>query len=72
MLVRSAAASHGGAVLIDQPEGGGARVTMTIAIRQSTSGTLRSPILRVDYAGERDHALVELSDVLPAQCYETF
>lgn len=72
VLVRSAAASHGGAVLIDQPEGGGARVTMTIAIRQSTSGTLRSPILRVDYAGERDHALVELSDVLPAQCYETF
>ena len=70
VLVRSAAASHGGAVLIDQPEGGGARVTMTIAIRQSTSGTLRSPILRVDYAGEQDHALVELSDCLPAELYK--
>ncbi|MDY4507211.1 MAG: ATP-binding protein, partial [Candidatus Faecousia sp.] len=70
VLVRSAAASHGGAVLIDQPEGGGARVTMTIAIRQSTSGTLRSPILRVDYAGEQDHALVELSDCLPPSLYK--
>ena len=44
--------------------------TMTIAIRQSTSGTLRSPILRVDYAGEQDHALVELSDCLPAELYK--
>ena len=68
--VRTAAASHGGAVLIDQPDGGGARVTMTMAIRQNTSGTLRSPILRVDYAGEQDHALVELSDCLPAELYK--
>ena len=70
VLVRSAAASHGGAVLIDRPEGGGARVTMTMAIRQDTSGTLRSPILRVDYAGEQDHALVELSDCLPPSLYK--
>ena len=45
---------------------------MTLSIRQDIPSGLRSPILRVDYAGERDHALVELSDVLPAQCYETF
>lgn len=25
--------------------------------------------LRVDYLGEHDHCLVELSDVLPASCY---
>ena len=70
VLVRNAAASHGGAVLIDQPAGGGARVTMTIAIRQNPSGTLRSPVLRVDYAGEQDHALVELSDCLSADLYK--
>lgn len=70
VLVRHAAANHGGAVLIDHCEGGGARVTMTIAIRQDPSGTLRSPILRVDYAGEQDHALVELSDSLPAELYK--
>ena len=70
VLVRSAAASHGGAVLIDQPGSGGARVTMTMAIRQNTSGVLRSPVLRVDYAGEQDHALVELADCLPAELYK--
>ena len=70
VLVRSAAANHGGAVLIDQPEGSGARVTMTIAIRQNAAGTLRSPVMRVDYAGEQDHALVELSDCLPASLYK--
>ena len=57
-------------MLIDQPEGAGTRVTMTIAIRQNTDSMMRSPILRVDYAGERDHGLIELSDCLPAQLYE--
>ena len=70
VLVRSAAANHGGAVLIDQPEGCGTRVTMTMAIRQNTAGVLRSPVIRVDYAGEQDHALIELSDCLPASLYE--
>ena len=70
VLVRTAAASHGGAVLIDQPEGGGARVTMTMEIRQNAPGTLRSPVMRVDYAGEQDHALVELADCLPAELYK--
>lgn len=70
VLIRSAAANHGGTVLIDRCEGGGARVTMTIAIRQNTSGVLRSPVLRVDYAGEQDHALVELADCLPAEVYK--
>ena len=70
VLVRSAAAAHGGTVLIDQPEGQGTRVTMTLAIRQNTEAALRSPILRVDYAGERDHGLVELADCLPAELYK--
>ena len=69
-LIRSAAANHGGTVLIDQPEASGTRVTMTLAIRQNTDGILRSPILRVDYAGERDHALLELSESLPSQLYK--
>ena len=70
VLVRSAAANHGGAVLIDQPEGTGTRVTMTMAIQQNASGVLRSPVMRVDYAGEQDHALIELSGCLPASLYE--
>lgn len=70
VLIRSAAANHGGTVLIDQPQGKGTRITLTIALRQNTNGSLRSPILQVDYAGERDHGLIELADCLPAKLYE--
>jgi signal transduction histidine kinase len=71
VLIRSAAAIHGGTVLIDHPEGSGTRITMTLSIRQDTSGIVRSPLLRLDYAGERDHSLVELAEILPASLYET-
>lgn len=71
VLIRNAAAAHGGTVLIDRCPEGGTRVTMTIALRQNPDPALRSPILRVDYAGERDHGLLELSESLPAFLYET-
>lgn len=67
VLVRGTAAIHGGAVLLEQPENGGFRITMTIAIRQGA--VLRSPVMMVDYAGERDHRLVELADALPAEVF---
>ncbi len=70
MLVRSAAMNHQGTVLIEQPEGGGTRVTVAFPIRQSSTDTLRSPILTVDYAGEQNHGLIELSDTLPASAYQ--
>lgn len=69
LFIRTAALHHGGTVLIDLPEGGGTRVTMTLAIRQGQTG-FRAPIRRVDYAGEWPHGLVELSDVLPASSFE--
>ena len=70
VLVRSAAALHGGTVLVDHPQGAGTRVTMTLPIREGDGKTLRSPRLKVDYAGERDHVLQELSDILPAALYK--
>lgn len=70
VLIRSAATVHGGTVLIDQPENSGARITMSLAIRPGSSNQVRSPMLRVDYSGERDHGLLELSDMLPAELYE--
>lgn len=69
VLIRSAAQHHGGTVLVDHPQGTGTRVTLTLAIRSGAGDQLRSPILKVDYAGERDHGLLELSDVLPAELY---
>ena len=70
VLIRSAAAIHGGTVLIDHPEGSGTRITMTMEIRQDGSGSVRTPLLRIDYAGERDHSLVELAEILPVSLYE--
>ena len=70
-IVRSVAAAHGGTVLMEQPENEGARLTMTIAVNQATDNVVRTPvILPVDYAGGRDHSLLELSDVLPVSLYE--
>lgn len=70
VLIRSAAAAHGGAVLIDHPNNTGTRITMTLAIRQNSGSAVRSPIFRIDYAGERDHLLMELSQCLPASVYD--
>ena len=68
-LIRACASAHGGAVLVTQPELPGARTTMTIAIRQGQEASLRDTILIPDYAGERDHILVELSDCLPSELF---
>lgn len=70
VLIRSTAAVHGGTVLIDQPDDTGTRITISFAIRQGNA-TVRSPRMQVDYAGERDHGLIELSDVLPAHLYRS-
>lgn len=69
VLVRGTAAAHGGAVLIDQPKGKGTRITMSFSIQGADGSILRSTTKAVDYAGEFDHALLELSDVLPAELY---
>jgi signal transduction histidine kinase len=68
-LVRSAAAIHGGTVLLEKTAG--TRVTMTIAIRKAQPGQLRSPALRVgDYAGGKDLGLLEFSEILPSSAYD--
>jgi len=69
-LVRAAAAFHGGSVLVERMEPSGTRVTMTLEILPLDMDLLRAPRFSFDYAGEFDHALLELSDVLPAECYE--
>ena len=70
VMIRSAATIHGGTVLIDHPDGVGSRITMSIPIRQSRESMIRARMLPVDYAGGRDHSLIELSDVLPASAYQ--
>lgn len=69
-LVRAVAAAHGGTVLLERLSPTGTRATMTMQILVPTEQLLRAPRFRMDYAGEFDHALVELSDVIPAKNYE--
>lgn len=71
VMIRNAAAVHGGTLLIDHPKSGGTRLTMSIAIRQDVERTVRSGMLQIDYAGERDHALIELADVLSNSAFES-
>jgi signal transduction histidine kinase len=68
VLIRNAAADHGGTVLIDRPEGSGTRVTMTMAIRQDAP-TLRTPVLSPLVEGV-PQILTELSEILPWECYK--
>lgn len=67
VLIRSAAANHGGTVLIDRPGKTGTRITMTMQLRQGDGSGLRTPI---DLPGGQDLGLIELSECLPVSVYE--
>ena len=69
-LVQSAAAAHSGTLLLALPQQDRVRFTLTIPLQTDKTGTLRSPAMRIDYAGGHDHALLELSDVLPTTIYK--
>lgn len=70
-IVRKAASAHGGTLLLQQTEDGGIRFTMSLEAKPPEGAVLRNSIrLPVDYAGGYDHALVELSDILPPELYE--
>ena len=64
-LIHSAAAAHGGTVLVEQAEGQGAKITMALSIKKSDKPPLRASSLKPDIYGGRDPALIELSEVLP-------
>ena len=70
VLIRSAAAAHGGTVLVEQLDNQHVRVTMSLSLAQKDT-MLRSHIQKVDYAGERSHLLIELSDCLSADNYKS-
>lgn len=70
-IARSAAIAHDGTLLATENPDGGVSFTISIAKISPKGGVLRSPVMfPVDYAGGYDHALLELSDVLPASLYE--
>ena len=38
-------------------------------LKSYTDRVVHASMLQIDYAGERDHALIELSEVLPSAAY---
>lgn len=68
VLIRNAAADHGGTVLIDSPEGNGTRVTMTMALRQDAP-VLKTPVISPLTDNSRQ-ILTELSESLPWEFYK--
>lgn len=69
-IIRSVAAAHGGTVLLDAPEDGKARISLSLPICKKTSTDVHTRKLSLDYACERDHVLLELSEFLPAAAYK--
>ena len=69
VLIRATAALHGGTVLVDQPETGGTRITMSLTIRPGSNDRVHSPIRKIDYSGGWDPCLIALSESLPAELY---
>ena len=70
LLVRQAAANHGGALLISPGQSGGTLAALSFMLRSEQTACLRSPVRSVDYAGELDHGLVELSRELPRSAFD--
>jgi len=68
VLARNTASDHGGTVLIDQPDGKGTRVTITMEIRQNSS-EFRAPTRR-PLMDNSTVILRELSDCLPWEFYK--
>ena len=69
-LIRSVAAAHSGAVLIE--EANGTRVTMSLLIQKEHPGALRSPLIKLgDYAGGYELNLLEFAETLPSNAYKT-
>lgn len=69
-IIKSAAGNHGGTVLIQKSDDGMIRITMSIALKKSSTVVVHTPVIIPDIYGGQSQALIELSDVLSASMYE--
>jgi signal transduction histidine kinase len=71
-LVKKIAELHGGTLILQPVPGVGTVVTMSLSLRsQEDRTTLKTPQVNYDYTGGYDHLLVELSDVLPVELFDS-
>lgn len=64
------ASAHGGALLIQNGKERGTTSALSIPLTKNCTPGISTPVIRVDYAGERDHGLVELAESLPWSVFE--
>lgn len=71
-VVRNIVSSHHGTLLVSQKTKKTISFTLSIPITEKSFQILKSPFgIKVDYSGGFDPILVELSDVLPDEIYES-
>ena len=72
-LVRHIAALHGGTVVLNAQPGEGTTVTVSISTRlePSPAEEVRNPVRACDYAGGYNADLLELSDALPPEIFDS-
>ncbi len=72
LLSRLIATNHGGALFIGPGRDGGTEAVLALPVRREDAGDhpICSMPCRVDYTGSWDHALVELSGVLPPEAMD--
>lgn len=70
LLVRQIAALHGGALLVSPCAGGGTEAVLSMDLNPGVPPALHSPMGAVDYAGDRDHRLLEFSQELPVRLFQ--
>lgn len=70
-LVRHIAQLHGGSVALEAGQDGSVTVTMSLSRKRPPQEAMLKSPPPLDYTGGIHRGLVELSDVLPAQCYDS-
>lgn len=71
-LVRQIAELHGGTAIVQATPGEGTVSTMSLSLRaEEDPKVLNTPIVNYDYAGGYSHTMVELSDVLPVELFDS-
>lgn len=70
LLVRQIAALHGGALLVSPCAAGGTEAVLSMDKDPGNPTALHSPVGGVDYAGDRDHRLLELAQELPSGLFQ--
>ncbi len=70
-IAKTIVQAHRGSLMLESQEGVGTRAHISLRLHTGREQLIRSQIRLPDYSGGIDHVLMELSDVLPAEAFDT-